>query len=97
MPETYIEIRWPNGKKEHVYSPSSIIRDYFQAGTELLLGDFEVRCIQALDHASERVRERYGYACSSAMAEKQRIVAAIKAIQPAVSDNQTVQILTIQS
>lgn len=97
MPETYVEIRWPNGKKEHVYSPSSIIRDYFQPGTELPIGDFEARCIQALDHASERVRERYGYACSSAMAEKQRIVAAVKAARPTVTDNQTVQILTIQS
>lgn len=97
MPETYVEIRWPNGKKEHVYSPSSIIRDYFQAGTELPLGDFEARCIQALDHASERVRERYGYACTSAMAEKQRIIAAAKAIRPGAEDTQTVRILTIQS
>lgn len=97
MPETYVQIQWPGGRKEHIYSPSSIIRDYMQAGTELPLNDFEARCIQALDHASERVRERYGYACSSAMAEKQRIVAAVKALRPTVDDTQTVQILTIRS
>ena len=97
MPETYVQIQWPNGRKEHIYSPSSIIRDYFQAGTELPLSDFETRCVQALDHASDRVRERYGYACSSAMAEKQRIVAAVQAVRPTLNDTETVQILTIQS
>ncbi len=97
MPETYVQIQWPNGKKEHIYSPSSIIRTYFQAGTELSLPDFEARCVQALDHASERVRETYGYACSSAMAEKHRITEAIKTVGTENTATQTVQILTIQS
>ncbi|HEX8427608.1 MSMEG_0570 family nitrogen starvation response protein [Hymenobacter sp.] len=96
MPETYVRIAWPNGQETLVYSPSSIIREYFQPATELSLVDFQARCTQALDHASRRVQEVYGYECSASAAEKYRIDDAIKAFQP-TDANQTVKILAINS
>lgn len=96
MPETYVRIKWPGGREETVYSPSSIVRSYFEPATELSLTEFEMRCMQALDHASQRVYETYGYVCGSAMAEKHRITEAIYEVRAAQSD-QPVQILTIFS
>jgi uncharacterized repeat protein (TIGR04042 family) len=96
MPETFVRIKWPGGREETVYSPSSIIGTYFESATELSLSEFETRCGQALDHASQRVRETYGYACSSAMAEKHRILSVVKQLQ-ATHPDQPVQILTISS
>lgn len=96
MPETYVRIKWPGGREETVYSPSSIVRTYFEPATELSLAEFESRCVQALDHASQRVRETYGYECSSAMAEKYRITEAIHEYRATQSD-QPVTILTIFS
>ncbi len=66
MPEVRFEVRWPDDSTSLCYSPSSTIRDYFKPGEPYPLKDF-VRISQtALNHASERVRQRYGYACSSA-------------------------------
>jgi uncharacterized repeat protein (TIGR04042 family) len=96
MPETFVRITWPGGREETVYSPSSIIREYFEPATEMSLGEFEARCTQALDRASERVREVYGYACSSAAAEKSRILSAVSSLR-AEDANQIVKILTINS
>lgn len=96
MPETFVQIEWPGGREETVYSPSSIIRTYFEPATELSLAEFEIRCVRALDHASRRVYETYGYECSSAMAEKYRIAKAIQACRATQTD-QPVKILTIFS
>ncbi|QJD80143.1 MSMEG_0570 family nitrogen starvation response protein [Spirosoma rhododendri] len=97
MPETYVHIQWPDGRDETIYSPSSVIRTYFEPGTELNLPDFEQRCATALQHASRRVRETYGYECTAAMAEKHRMAAAIQAIRRTHPgpDESTVRILTI--
>lgn len=66
MPEVRFEVRWPDDTTTLCYSPSSTIRDYFNPGQPYALKDF-VRLSQAALHlASERVRQRYGYACSSA-------------------------------
>ena len=66
MPEVRFEVRWPDESTSLCYSPSSTIRDYFNPGQPYPLKDF-VRLSQAALHlASERVRQRYGYACSSA-------------------------------
>ena len=66
MPEVRFEVRWPDDTTTLCYSPSSTIRDYFTPGQPYALNDF-VRLSQAALHlASERVRQRYGFACSSA-------------------------------
>lgn len=67
MPEMHFTIEWPNGKRERCYSPSYIIEDYFVAGQAYAVPEFLERASAALEGASERVRERYGFACSSAL------------------------------
>lgn len=67
MPEMHFTIEWPNGKRERCYSPSYIIEDYLVAGTSYAVPEFLERAASALEGASERVRARYGFACSSAL------------------------------
>ena len=97
MPETYVRIAWPDGQQDTIYSPSSSIATYFQPGTELSLSEFEVICGRALDHASQRVAAVYGFACSSAEAEKGRLLAAVRQHQAAGHAAATVKILTLNA
>jgi uncharacterized repeat protein (TIGR04042 family) len=69
-------IRWPDGTPESCYSPSLVIKDYFAPGETYPLDDFVARSRTALNIASERVRAKYGFACSSAMDQLARIEAA---------------------
>ena len=73
MPVTYVYIEWPDHKTDQVYSPSSIIKKYFSSGEELTIENFLTACTEGLEKASERVQQKFGYACTSAMAETQRI------------------------
>ncbi len=67
MPERHFEIRWPDGHQEQCYSPSSTIENYLTAGQEYSVTNFLALTDKALNEASERVRQKYGFACSSAM------------------------------
>jgi uncharacterized repeat protein (TIGR04042 family) len=67
MPATHFKIQWPDGSQADCYSPSTVVKDYFAPGDHYLLAEFIERARQALNHASERVRAKYGYACSAAM------------------------------
>lgn len=67
MPEKHFEIRWPNGAEETCYSPSTVISNYIKQDENYPLEEFVSLTEKALTQASERVREKYGYACSSAM------------------------------
>jgi uncharacterized repeat protein (TIGR04042 family) len=73
MPEMRFLIRWPDGAAEACYSPSLVIKDYFAPGETYPLADFVTRSRTALNIASERVREKYGWPCSRAMAQLARI------------------------
>lgn len=99
MPETRLHIRWPDGKNDVVYSPSTVIEQYFQPDQQLSLTEFGQTCTKALDHASERVYQSYGFACTSAMAERDRIQRAVRTLLAASTsaDDQQVRILTINS
>jgi uncharacterized repeat protein (TIGR04042 family) len=68
MPETYLHLRWPDGRATQYYSPSSILRDYFEPGTSYPVPEFVRVARTAFDHASARVKEIYGYSCSRAAA-----------------------------
>ncbi len=68
MPEMYLRLRWPDGAESVSYSPSSVIAEHFQPGERLDLESFIVRARIALAAASNRVAERYGFACSRAAA-----------------------------
>ncbi len=73
MPERYFDVRWPDDHQESCYSPSSSIEQYFSAGQQYPLDQFVALSDQALKQASERVRQKYGYACSSAMDQLSQI------------------------
>jgi uncharacterized repeat protein (TIGR04042 family) len=63
----YFRIRWPDGAEANCYSPSSIVSEFFKPGDRYALHEFLERSREALGNASERVRQKYGYACSAAM------------------------------
>ncbi|MDX1811967.1 MAG: MSMEG_0570 family nitrogen starvation response protein [Gammaproteobacteria bacterium] len=66
MPGVYFVLLWPDGVEEKCYSPSTVIYDYFKVGESYSLDKFLTLSEDALNRASERVRERYGYFCSAA-------------------------------
>lgn len=67
MPEMHFRVRWPSGATSDCYSPSYIIEEYLSVGQSYPVPDFLERARMALNIASERVRERYGFGCSSAL------------------------------
>lgn len=67
MPEMHFKVQWPSGSVEDCYSPSWIIEEYLAVGREYPVGDFIERVGIALNIASERVRQKYGFACSAAL------------------------------
>jgi uncharacterized repeat protein (TIGR04042 family) len=83
MPEMRFLIRWPDGRRESCYSPSLVVRDYFSEGESYKLDDFLSRSRAALTIASERVRAKYGHACSLALGQLARIEAGAAAFADA--------------
>lgn len=67
MPVLYFRIAWPDGSEADCYSPSTVVREHFAPGRRYPLDEFVALARTALGAASERVRARYGYACSSAL------------------------------
>ncbi len=66
MPEMRFVVRWPDKTVEACYSPSLVVREYLAVGETYALADFVERSRTALTIASDRVREKYGFACSYA-------------------------------
>ena len=73
MPERNFEVKWPDGSSELCYSPSSTIENYLVAGKEYSLELFAKLCEAALKEASDRVLQKYGFACSSAADQLKKI------------------------
>lgn len=69
MPEMTFHVRWPDGEAARCWSPSLVVREHLEAGTSYTVEDFVERSRTALLIGSERVRERYGVACSSALGQ----------------------------
>jgi uncharacterized repeat protein (TIGR04042 family) len=67
MPELHFRIRWPDSSIAAYYSPSTSIRTQLQAGETYPLPEFLERARIAMHTASERVRQKHGYTCSSAL------------------------------
>lgn len=73
MPEMHFDVRWPDGTADHCYSPSLVIEEYLTVGAEYPVGEFLKRVREALNIASERVRAKYGFACSAALDQLRQI------------------------
>lgn len=69
MPAMHYTLRWPDGSESTCYSPSLVIKDYFEPGARYPLADFLQRIREASGIASERVRAKFGFACSRAADE----------------------------
>ena len=82
MPEVLFKIKWPDGKIEDCYSPSTIIFEYLKEGESYNLKDFIERSSNALNLASERVMKKYGFRCTSAEAQLSKILANAQTFKP---------------
>lgn len=89
MPEIRFRVRWPDESISLCYSPSRVIKDFFNPGESYELEDFLARSREALQIASERVRQKYGYSCSSAMSQ----LADIEIIATQFSDTENPNVL----
>ena len=74
MPAMHFQVRWPDGREDRCYSPSLVVREHLKVGGSYPLPEFVHRVDMALNIASERVRIKYGHACSHALDQ----LAAIK-------------------
>ncbi len=84
MPELRFRVRWPDDSRSDCYSPSLVIKSFFQPGDSYPLADFVERSRSALEIASERVWQKYGMGCGHAMVQLAEIerTAARFALQP---------------
>jgi uncharacterized repeat protein (TIGR04042 family) len=64
MPEVVLELRWPDGEASSLYSPSTVVYEFLKPGDRLSIAELEQKGLAALREASERVRARYGFACT---------------------------------
>jgi uncharacterized repeat protein (TIGR04042 family) len=75
MPEVHFRVQWPDQQTAVYYSPSTAVHAHFKTGESYPVPEFLARSRAALRQASERVRQKYGYYCSSAMDTLQQIEA----------------------
>jgi uncharacterized repeat protein (TIGR04042 family) len=67
MPAMHFNLRWPDARETRCYSPSLVIKDHFTPATRYPLPEFMTQMREALNTASERVRAKFGFACSMAL------------------------------
>jgi uncharacterized repeat protein (TIGR04042 family) len=91
MPEILFTIQLPNGSEKQCYSPSTVVRDYFAAGEEMPVSEFRTRSRQAYAEASERVRAKFGFSCSSAASQ----LADLEEVTRKFPDSDTIRITEI--
>lgn len=82
MPEMTFTLRWPDGRVQECWSPSLVVHEHLAVGESHLVPDLVSLARTALGEASERVRARYGFACSAATASLAAIEAAAAAQAP---------------
>ena len=75
MPEINFKIQWPDGKQETCYSPSLIVKEYFEPGERYSVADFVARSRESLTIASDRVQAKYGFPCSRALGQLRQLEA----------------------
>lgn len=82
MPETPFTVLLPDGSLRHCYSPSSVVKRHFKTGDTITAADFIDSSRVALTEASERVRGKFGFACTAAAASLSQIEAWAGALPP---------------
>lgn len=74
VPEVHLNVEWPDGRNTVLYSPSTVILNYLQPGQSLAVAELTSRGKEALRLASERVRARYGFACTRTDEEERQLL-----------------------
>ena len=64
MPEVWLDLEWPDGQQSRFYSPSTVVLEHLPPGSEFSVAELREAGLRALAEASERVRARYGFACT---------------------------------
>ena len=78
MPEVHLTLEWPDGRTSELYSPSTVILEYLRPGESIPVDQLQGRGMEALRLASERVRARYGFACTRTDEERHRLQQWVK-------------------
>ncbi len=78
MPEMHFRVRWPDQSTTLCYSPSSSIRDNLRLAHPYPVAEFVETSRAALEYASERVAQKYGYGCGHALGQIREIEAQAK-------------------
>ncbi|BBY73446.1 hypothetical protein MPRF_03450 [Mycolicibacterium parafortuitum] len=73
MPEMTFHVRWPDGVEQQCYSPSLVVHDHLSVGATYDVAEFVARTTLAMAEAGDRVRARYGFACTAAAATAREI------------------------
>lgn len=76
MPEMTFQVRWPDGVEQQCYSPSLVVHDHLSAGATYTVAEFVERTGRAMAEASDRVRAKFGFACTSAAATSEAVARA---------------------
>lgn len=66
MPAMTYTVRWPDASETTAYSPSRVIREYFEPGRSYSLSEFLGLAREATGVANQRVQAKFGFACSRA-------------------------------
>ncbi len=91
MPEMRFLIRWPDGTAESLLLAVAGDQGLLRRSAESYpLADFLARSRTALNIANERVRAKYGFACSQAITQLARIETAAMAFGDAADARVTV-------
>lgn len=75
MPETTFAVRWPDGTQQTYYSPSLVVHEVLEPGAVYPVGELVRRAARAITEASDRVRAKYGFACTGALAALEQVQA----------------------
>ena len=81
MPAVNFKLAWPDGEQQEYYCPSTVIYHYFEAGQQMSQREFSENITAALNAASDRVHAKFGYHCSAASAELQKINDKLKQLK----------------
>lgn len=92
MPALNFEIEWPNGEVMECYSPSTIVCNYFREGDSMTVEELVSVSRAALNRASDRVEERFGFRCTASAEQRDKIIRQAACFDP----GETVRILDIR-
>ncbi|GAB3378359.1 MSMEG_0570 family nitrogen starvation response protein [Spongiibacter taiwanensis] len=81
MPAVNFTLIWPDGERRQYYSPSTVIYQHLESGAQYSQQEFARRVRTALTQASERVRDKFGYACSAAGSELASLESKLSQLQ----------------